>query len=136
MSSDPMKQDGFWSMDARYRGSVILEHALLSVKSGREAEFEAAFGAAKGIIAGMPGFRRLGLSRGVERPGTDLLLVEWDVLEDHTEGFGGRPSTGGGGRCCTTSTNRSRWSSISRRSSTVSARERRVDLDFPDLDER
>ncbi|MGW4368564.1 antibiotic biosynthesis monooxygenase family protein [Nocardia takedensis] len=73
---------------------MILEHALLSVKSGREAEFEAAFGEAKGIIGGMPGFRRLGLSRGVERPGTYLLLVEWDVLEDHTEGFRGSAEYG------------------------------------------
>jgi heme-degrading monooxygenase HmoA len=66
---------------------VILEHALLQVKSGREAEFESVFGQAKSIIAGMPGFRRLTLSHCVERRGTYLLLVEWDTLEDHTEGF-------------------------------------------------
>ncbi|MGW6377838.1 antibiotic biosynthesis monooxygenase family protein [Rhodococcus sp. NPDC055112] len=66
---------------------MILEHALLQVKSGRSAEFEAAFGRAEPIISGMVGFRRLSLSRCLERPGTYLLLVEWDSLEDHVEGF-------------------------------------------------
>ncbi len=70
---------------------MILEHALLSVKQGEQEAFEAAFGQAKGIIAGMPGFGRLTLSRCVERAGTYLLLVEWDRLEDHTVGFRGSP---------------------------------------------
>lgn len=68
---------------------MVLEHALLPVVVGREEAFEAAFAAARPLIAATPGFRRLRLSRGVERPGTYLLLVEWDRLEDHTEGFRG-----------------------------------------------
>jgi heme-degrading monooxygenase HmoA len=68
---------------------VILEQAVLPVKPGLEPEFEAAFETAKAIIAAMPGFRRLTLSRCIERPSTYLLLVEWDRLEDHTEGFRG-----------------------------------------------
>jgi heme-degrading monooxygenase HmoA len=68
---------------------MIVEHALLPVTAGREAEFESAFGQAKTLIAGMPGFRSLTLSRCIERPDTYLLLVEWDRLEDHTEGFRG-----------------------------------------------
>jgi len=68
---------------------MIVEHALLPVKPGQEADFEAAFAGAKAIISAMPGFRQLTLSRCVERPGTYLLLVEWDRLEDHTEGFRG-----------------------------------------------
>lgn len=39
----------------------------------------------------MPGFRALTLSRCVERSHTYLLLVEWDQLEDHTEGFRNSP---------------------------------------------
>jgi len=66
---------------------VILEHALLQVKSGRSAEFEAAFGRAEQIISSMAGFRTLSLSRCLERPDTYLLLVEWDSLEDHVQGF-------------------------------------------------
>ncbi|MCM0638841.1 antibiotic biosynthesis monooxygenase family protein [Cellulomonas wangsupingiae] len=70
---------------------MVLEHALLPVVPGREPEFEEAFDSARTIIAGMPGFRGLTLSRCVERPGTYLLLVEWDSLEDHTVGFRGSP---------------------------------------------
>ena len=68
---------------------MILEHALLSVKAGQENDFESAFAQAKSIIAGMPGFGQLTLSRCIERPGTYLLLAQWDRLEDHTQGFRG-----------------------------------------------
>jgi heme-degrading monooxygenase HmoA len=79
-----------WSI-LRHAVPVILEHALLPVKPGQEASFESAFAEAKAIIAGMPGFLRLMLSRCRERPNTYLLLVEWDRLVDHTEGFRGSP---------------------------------------------
>lgn len=68
---------------------MVLEHALLSVVPGREAEFEEAFAQARRTIAGMDGFGGLTLSRCVERPGTYLLLVTWRSLEDHTVGFRG-----------------------------------------------
>ena len=68
---------------------MVLEHALLPVRPGTAADFEAAFAEARAVIAASPGFRRLALSRCVERPDTYLLLVEWDRLEDHTEGFRG-----------------------------------------------
>jgi heme-degrading monooxygenase HmoA len=66
---------------------MILEHALLPVKAGQAAAFEAAFQEARHIIAASEGFQRLTLSRCHEQPGNYLLLVEWDSLEDHTEGF-------------------------------------------------
>jgi heme-degrading monooxygenase HmoA len=68
---------------------VILEHALLDVVPGREAAFEEAFEEARPLIAATAGFRSLRLGRCVERPARYLLLVEWDRLEDHTEGFRG-----------------------------------------------
>jgi heme-degrading monooxygenase HmoA len=68
---------------------VILEHAALDVIPGRETDFEAAFAEARTIIAAMPGFVWLRLARGIERPGSYLLLVEWERLEDHTVGFRG-----------------------------------------------
>ena len=37
----------------------------------------------------MTGFRSLRLERCLETPSRYLLLVEWDRLEDHTEGFRG-----------------------------------------------
>jgi heme-degrading monooxygenase HmoA len=68
---------------------VIVEHAVLPVRPGREAEFEAAFSEAQSIVAGMPGFGSLTLSRCIEAPSTYLLLIEWERLEDHTVGFRG-----------------------------------------------
>ena len=70
---------------------MVLEHALLDVVPGRESAFEESFDRAKAIIASMPGFRSLRLSQCIERPGRYLLLVEWERLEDHTEGFRGSP---------------------------------------------
>ena len=69
---------------------MTLEHALLDVLPGHEVEFEAAFDDARPLIARQSGFRSLRLERCIERPSRYLLLVEWDELEDHTEGF--RPS--------------------------------------------
>jgi heme-degrading monooxygenase HmoA len=66
---------------------VILEHALLGVLPGHEAEFQMAFADARPLIACQPGFRSLRLERCLEQPNRFLLLVEWDALEDHTEGF-------------------------------------------------
>jgi heme-degrading monooxygenase HmoA len=68
---------------------MILEHAVLDVRPGEAQRFEAAFAEAKAIIASMPGFRSLRLDRCVEQPSRYLLLVEWERLEDHTEGFRG-----------------------------------------------
>jgi heme-degrading monooxygenase HmoA len=70
---------------------VILEQAILDVRPGREDEFVAAFARARPLIASRRGFRSLRLQRCVERPSRFLLLVEWDRLEDHTEGFRGSP---------------------------------------------
>jgi heme-degrading monooxygenase HmoA len=66
---------------------VITEHALLDVIPGRELEFVDAMERAKSLIAASPGFLSLRVERCVERPNRFLLLVEWERLEDHTEGF-------------------------------------------------
>jgi len=66
---------------------VITEHALLDVVPGREAEFVATMERAKSLIAASPGFVSLRVERGVENPSRFLLLVEWERLQDHTEGF-------------------------------------------------
>lgn len=70
---------------------MILEHAVLDVLPGEERAFEAAFAEAKAIIASMEGFRSLRLERCIEQPARYLLLVEWERLEDHIEGFRGSP---------------------------------------------
>ncbi len=66
---------------------MILEHAVLEVRSGEAGAFEEAFATAVSIIAGAPGCRSVRLERCVEESSRYLLLVEWESLEDHTEGF-------------------------------------------------
>lgn len=70
---------------------MILEHAILPVRPGREPEFEAAFAEAEPIIASMPGFVDLTLSRSIETPSAYLLLVHWESVEAHEQGFRGSP---------------------------------------------
>jgi len=66
---------------------MILESALLDVKPGQEAAFEAAMKEARPLIAATPGFRSIAVRRCLETPNRYLLLVEWEKLEDHTIGF-------------------------------------------------
>jgi len=66
---------------------MITEHALLPVIPGQEAEFIETMDRAKAIIAASPGFVSLRVARCLERPSCFLLLVEWETLEAHTEGF-------------------------------------------------
>jgi len=68
---------------------MILELAILDVRPGERDAFERAFAEAKTIISAMPGFDRLELQHCIERPDRYVLLVGWDRLEDHTEGFRG-----------------------------------------------
>jgi len=66
---------------------MILEHAVLDVRPGQEAAFEAAMRAARPLIAATPGFHGIEVRRSLEAPHRYLLLVAWDTLEDHTVGF-------------------------------------------------
>jgi len=68
---------------------VITEHAVLDVRPGQERDFERDFAEARPLIASTPGFQSLQLHRCIENPSRYLLLVAWDRLEDHTEGFRG-----------------------------------------------
>jgi heme-degrading monooxygenase HmoA len=68
---------------------MILEHAVLNVIPGQEDEFELAFAEAKLIISSAQGFRSLRLLHCLEAEHRYLLLVEWETLEDHTQGFRG-----------------------------------------------
>jgi heme-degrading monooxygenase HmoA len=68
---------------------MITEHAVLNVIPGQEAEFMATMGQAKALIAASPGFQSLRVERCLENTSTFLLLVQWDSLESHTEGFRG-----------------------------------------------
>ena len=70
---------------------MILEVAILNVRSGLEREFEVAFSQASPIIGSMPGHISHQLQRCVETSNRYVLLVNWTTLEAHTVGFRGSP---------------------------------------------
>jgi heme-degrading monooxygenase HmoA len=70
---------------------MILEVAMLNVRSPMESEFEVAFTKASAIIASMRGYISHELHRCIEVPNRYLLLVRWQTVEDHTTGFRSSP---------------------------------------------
>jgi heme-degrading monooxygenase HmoA len=62
---------------------VILEHAVLHVRAGREAAFEASMAAAIPIIESAPGCHGARVRRQVEDPAAYLLLVRWTSVDAH-----------------------------------------------------
>jgi heme-degrading monooxygenase HmoA len=71
---------------------MVLEVAILNVRQGQGEAFEAAFLEAQRILSAAQGQRRHELRRCIETPGRYLLLVWWDTLASHTEGFRGSPA--------------------------------------------
>jgi heme-degrading monooxygenase HmoA len=67
--------------------AMILEVAILNIRPGESAAFETAFLEAQKIISASAGYQRHELKRCVETVDQYLLLVWWDSLESHTEGF-------------------------------------------------
>jgi len=68
---------------------MILEAAMLQVKTDMEEDFEEAFRQASKIISSMNGYLSHELHRCMEVEEKYLLLVRWETLEDHTVGFRG-----------------------------------------------
>ncbi|MEY4730845.1 MAG: hypothetical protein RL020_2003 [Pseudomonadota bacterium] len=66
---------------------MILEIAPLNIRDNQSQAFEAAFLQAQSIIASMPGYISHELQRCIERPGHYVLLVQWQTLTDHEQGF-------------------------------------------------
>lgn len=66
---------------------MILEVAILNIKTGLSAEFEEAFQIAEKIISGMTGYISHQLQKCMEEPDKYILLVNWESLEAHTDGF-------------------------------------------------
>ncbi|GLZ78961.1 hypothetical protein Afil01_37680 [Actinorhabdospora filicis] len=63
--------------------------AVFEINEGQEDAFAAAYAQARPIIAEADGCRSVRMTRGVESPKRFVLLVEWETLEAHTEGFRG-----------------------------------------------
>jgi len=70
---------------------VVLELAVLSVRSGQGTAFETAFREAEPILSAAGGYVRHELRRCVELSDRYVLLVWWTSLEAHTDGFRGSP---------------------------------------------
>jgi heme-degrading monooxygenase HmoA len=66
---------------------MILEVAILNIIPGSENDFMAAFAKAQHIISSMAGYISHQLKRCIENASRFILLVEWQKLSDHTEGF-------------------------------------------------
>ena len=70
---------------------MILEVAILNVKAGLSVDFEKAFKEAQKIISSMEGYISHQLQKCLETADKYILLVNWETLEAHTEGFRGSP---------------------------------------------
>ena len=66
---------------------MILEHALLHIKPGQSAAFEAAMNEARPLIAASPGFVGVEVRTAAETADTYLLLVRWENIAAHRDGF-------------------------------------------------
>ena len=66
---------------------MILEVAILNIRSEEAEQFESAFAQAAPIIASIPGYRSHELQKCIESPGRYILMAYWETLEAHTIGF-------------------------------------------------
>jgi len=66
---------------------MITEIAVLNIKKDESEEFEAAFHTAQTIISASKGYIQHELLKCMEEADKYLLVVQWQTLEDHTEGF-------------------------------------------------
>lgn len=66
---------------------MILEVANLYVKDNEQDEFEKDFVIASNYICTIDGYIKHSLSKCIEVQNKYILLVEWENLESHTEGF-------------------------------------------------
>ena len=71
---------------------AILERALFTIKPGTVNEFATAFASARKLLEASPGFQGLEMRQGIEAPDTFVLLVWWDSVEAHMEGFRESPA--------------------------------------------
>ncbi|MEM1337451.1 MAG: antibiotic biosynthesis monooxygenase [Bacteroidota bacterium] len=66
---------------------MVLEVAILNIKTGYQSEFEKNFEFASSIIKSIPGYINHELKKCVEKANQYILLVRWATLEDHEQGF-------------------------------------------------
>jgi heme-degrading monooxygenase HmoA len=66
---------------------MVLERVIFTTQAGSETAFLEGFDAGRHFLEESDGCQTIRLLKGVESPNTFLLLIEWDELASHTEGF-------------------------------------------------
>lgn len=66
---------------------MVLEIAEFTIRPGEEESFATAYERVARLIRESPGCLSMRMTRGVESPGRFVLLVEWETITHHTEGF-------------------------------------------------
>lgn len=66
---------------------MVLEVAEIKITPGQEDAFKEAYRTARTFVEVSPGLRSMRMTQGVENPGRFVLLIEWDSVEAHEQGF-------------------------------------------------
>ena len=66
---------------------MVWELAVLEIDPNRDAEFEHALHQAVPLFQRAHGCRGMQVQRSIEQPHRYRLIVDWDTLEDHVDGF-------------------------------------------------
>ena len=66
---------------------MVLEVAEIKITPGQENAFKEAYLAARELVRVSPGLRSMRMTQGVESPTRFVLLIEWDSVEAHEQGF-------------------------------------------------
>ena len=66
---------------------MIIEHVHLQIKPEQSQAFEQAFQKATAFISVSNGFNEVQLLKNIQDEHRYILMVVWNALEDHTEGF-------------------------------------------------
>jgi heme-degrading monooxygenase HmoA len=66
---------------------MILEVAQIDVRAGTAPDFESSIEQAVKLLHAAPGFQGVEVLRSIEVPDRYRLLVKWDCVQSHTDGF-------------------------------------------------
>ncbi|MEU5156031.1 antibiotic biosynthesis monooxygenase [Glycomyces sp. NPDC021274] len=66
---------------------MVLEVAEIKVTPGQEDAFKEAYRSARELVKVSPGLRTMRMTQGIESPSRFVLLIEWDSVEAHEQGF-------------------------------------------------
>ncbi|WP_273852682.1 antibiotic biosynthesis monooxygenase family protein [Guptibacillus spartinae] len=66
---------------------MVIEKAYFTIHAGLESEFEATFKEAVLFIAETEGYMNYRLLKSIETDRKYIILIEWETLASHTEGF-------------------------------------------------